>query len=133
MAFGYREVIVPQKANKPTEVQVTWKGLNRGDVDDLYDFLRSHESVATVYSRVQAMDAAFDPKLISPASIVAFLVLFKGPFKEGMSKFASKLVDRWIELRFSHKSEADSVIVNIHGPDNEVISRVARRLPKVKE
>jgi hypothetical protein len=51
------------------DIRITWQGLDRDDIDDLHDFLRSQSDVDHLYSRVQTMDAAFDPsKIVTPVT-----------------------------------------------------------------
>lgn len=117
---------------KKVEVRIQWKGLNRSDIDDLYDFLRSQESVMHVHSRLVWMDAAVDPSIHPKlATIVGFSIGIGSAVGHKALDLAADWIKEWLKNRKTEDVAAEIQI--IYGADETVARRVKKpSLPKAK-
>jgi hypothetical protein len=121
---------MPERMKEQGAIKITWKGLSRTEVDDPYDFLKSHEAVTHVHTRVSTMDAACEPSIHPTAAvIVGFSIVI-------LRTVAREAVVDWIKYWFKKWQQDEGAagrIVNIYDADHRVVRRVKRiRLPKAK-
>ena len=113
------------------DIRISWQGLDRDNIDDLHDFLRSQSDVDHLYSRVQTMDAAFDPSKIVTPAVVGFAVGIGNAVTKPALDVVYELVKEWAKRRaFPEKSDA---LVKIYGPGGDIIKEVPVRPKKVKK
>jgi hypothetical protein len=120
-----------KRAREQGDITIRWKGLDRTDLDDLYDLLKSQEGVTHVYTRVSKMDATHDPSIHTTLSmIVAFSVVIAAPVAHKALEVATDWVKEWLR---NLRTENPVEIVVIYGADKRILRRIRRvPLPKVK-
>jgi hypothetical protein len=124
--------MVAKTDKKEIEVRIQWKGLNRSDIDDLHNFLRSQERVMHVYSRLIALDAAYDPSIHPKlATIVGFSIGIGSAVGHKALDLAADYIRDWLKNRQTEDAAAEIQI--IYGADETVARRVKKPpLPKAQ-
>ncbi len=114
------------------EIRIGWKGLDPNDIDDLHDFLKSQESVARIHTRIFFIDAALDPAtVVRPAVIVGLVLIIGREAGKQALDIVHDLVKEW--LRRKYFPDTKDPIVQLYGPNGEIVSEVRKPSSKVKK
>jgi hypothetical protein len=117
-----------KRAKKQEDITIRWRGLDRTDVDDLHDFLKSQEGVTHVYTRVSTMDAAYDPSIHPKLTMI---VEFSVGIGSVLGKGLEVAVKEWFKNRRTENVAPE--IGDIYGADERIVRRVKKpRPPKAK-
>lgn len=118
-----------QQEVKDEFVEIRFIRLSRGDIDSLHEFLKSQKTITRVHTRVQTMDAVYDPSLHPKlATIVGFSV---GVVGKKVLDIVADCAREWLKNRKTEDPNAEILIV--YGADEKIAARVKREpSPKAK-